>query len=150
MPHRKNRQKVAHIRQESTFSHHLGRPLPLSSIPEPGFQQFRTSSRPRRYCRRTQLPDSVKDFPKECLRHSYFGHLEHHIPRMPHHLGSDLNQLLTQRSERPFLHRLGQYQTPQKITKVVSQSKELKADLIIYKIMTRKPRPVQGVLRTCK
>ncbi len=29
IPCRKNRQKVAHIRQESTFSHRFGRPLPL-------------------------------------------------------------------------------------------------------------------------
>jgi len=54
---------------------------------------------------------------------------------MSDHLGSDLDELLLQRSERPFLHRLGQYQTPHKITKVVSQSEELKADLISHKIM---------------
>jgi len=65
---------------------------------------------------------------------------------MADHLGSYLNQLLTQRSQRPFPHRLWQYQTPQKITKIVSQSKKLKADLIIHKIMARKPRSVQGVL----
>ena len=65
---------------------------------------------------------------------------------MADHLGSDLNQLLTQCSERPLLHRLGQYQSPQKITKVVTQSKELKSDLIIHKIVAGKPCPVQGVL----
>ena len=64
---------------------------------------------------------------------------------MPDDLGSDLDQLLTERSQRPFLHWLWQNQTPQKITKAVSQSKELKTDLIIREIMTRKPRPVQGV-----
>ena len=60
---------------------------------------------------------------------------------MADHLGSNFDQLFTQRSQRPLLHRLGQCQTPQEIAKVVSQSKELKADLIIHKIMARKPVP---------
>ncbi len=37
MPYRKNRQEVAHIRQEPAFSHHSGTPQPLPSIPEAGF-----------------------------------------------------------------------------------------------------------------
>jgi hypothetical protein len=53
------------------FSYYFGTPRALPSIPEPGFQQFHTSSRPRRYCQKTQPPDSVKDFSKECLWHSH-------------------------------------------------------------------------------
>ena len=44
-----------------------------------------------------------------------------------------------------FFIDLGNCQTPQEIIRVVSQSKELKTDLIIHEIMTRKPHPVQGV-----
>ena len=62
------------------------------------------------------------------------------------YLGPDLDELLTQRPQRPLLHRLGQCQTPQEIAEVVGQGEQLKADLIINEIMTRKPRPVQGVL----
>jgi uncharacterized transporter YbjL len=54
----------------------------LPSIPQTGFQQFHTSSRPRRYCQKTQLPDSVKYFPKERLGHSYFCYLKYHVTRM--------------------------------------------------------------------
>jgi hypothetical protein len=64
---------------------------------------------------------------------------------MPDHLGSDLDQLLTERSQRPLLHRLRQYQTPQEIAEVVSQGEQLKSDLIVHEIMTRQPRPFQRV-----
>jgi len=57
--------QVEHLRREATFSYHFGTARPLPSIPEAGFQQFHTSSRPRMYCQKTQLPDSVKDFPKK-------------------------------------------------------------------------------------
>ncbi len=55
---------------------------------------------------------------------------------MPDDLGSDLDQLLTQRSQRPRLHRLGQCQTPQEIAEVVGQGEQLKTDLIVREIMT--------------
>ena len=80
IPCRKNRQKVEHVRPKPAFSHHFGRPPPLPSIPEPDFQQFYTSSRPRGYCQKTQLPDPVKDFPKEYPRNNHFCHLKYHIP----------------------------------------------------------------------
>ena len=34
--------------------------------------------------------------------------MEDDVPRMPDHLGSDLDELLTKRSQRPLLYRLGQ------------------------------------------
>ena len=104
MPCRKNRQKVTHIRQEPAFSHHFGTPPPLPSIPETGFHQVHTSSRPRRYCQKTQLPDSLKDFPKERLRHSHFGHLKYHVAGMADHLGSYLDELVSERSQGSLIH----------------------------------------------
>jgi len=74
----------------------------LPSIPQTGFQQFHTSSRPGKYCQKTQLPDSVKDFPKERLRHSHFGHLEYHLTGMADHLGSCLDELISERSQGPL------------------------------------------------
>jgi hypothetical protein len=71
---------------------------------QPDFLQFHRSSRPRWYCQKTQLSDPVKDFTKKCPWNSYFRHLKDDVPRMPHHLGSNLDQLLTQRPERPLLH----------------------------------------------
>ena len=76
---RKEHQKVKHLRRGPVFSCYFGAPQPLPSIPKTGFQQFHTSSRPRRYCKKTQPPDSGKDFPKERLRHSHFHQPVHRI-----------------------------------------------------------------------
>ncbi len=65
---------------------------------------------------------------------------------MPDHLGSDLDELLTERSQRPFLHWLGQCQTPQGIAQVVGQCEQLKTNLIVHEIMTWQPCPVQCIL----
>ncbi len=59
--------------------------------------------------------------------------------------GSDFDEFLPHGSQRPVLYRLGQRQTPQEVAKIVSQSEELKANLIIHEIMARKPCPLQGV-----
>ena len=75
---------------------------------QPDFLQFHRSSRSSRYCQKTQLPDSAKYFPKKRLRHSHFCHLKYHVARMPDHLGSDLDQLLTQPSQRPLFQRFRQ------------------------------------------
>ena len=71
---------------------------------QPVFQQFQTSSRPRWYCQKTQLPDPVKDFPKEYPRNSHFCHLKYHITRMADHLGSYLDELVSERPKRPMFH----------------------------------------------
>jgi len=138
--------KAKNLLYESSLSNCIGTRLPFTSIPQPGFQQLHTSSRPRRYCQKPQSPDSLKDFPKEYPWNSYLCHLKYHVTRMPDHLGSYLDELVPECPKRPRLHRLGQCQTSQEIAEVVSQSKEMKTHLIIHKIMTRKPRPVQGVL----
>jgi hypothetical protein len=59
-----NTRKVEYLREEPTFSHGFGTPPPSTSIPESGFQQVHTPSRPRRYCQKTQLPDPVQGFPE--------------------------------------------------------------------------------------
>lgn len=46
------------------------------------FLLFYTSSWPRRYCQKTQLPDTVKDFQIENPRHSHFRHMKYHVTRM--------------------------------------------------------------------
>ena len=43
----------------------------------------------------SQPPDTIEDFPKEPLRHGYFGHLKYYIPCMSYDLGSDLDQLIS-------------------------------------------------------
>jgi len=66
-------------RRRPAFSYYFGTPRPLPSIPEPGFQQCHTSSRPRRYCRKTQLRDTIEDFRKKRPRNSHFRHLKCYV-----------------------------------------------------------------------
>lgn len=53
---------------------------------------------------RFSLSDSSKDYAENISRHGDLSHLEHHIPRMPDHVGCNLDQLLTQCSQRARLH----------------------------------------------
>jgi hypothetical protein len=53
---------------------------------------------------KTQLLDSGKDFPKERLRHSHFRHLKYHVAGMADHLGSYLDELVSERSQGPLFH----------------------------------------------
>jgi len=101
---RKNAKRVEHLRREAAFSYYFCTPPPLPSIPEPGFQQYHTSSRPRRYWQKTQLPDSVKYFPKERLRHCHFRDLKYHVTGIVDHFGSYLDELISECPQRPLLH----------------------------------------------
>jgi hypothetical protein len=82
------------LHEESTFPYYIDTPPPFTSVSEPDFEHFQTSSRPRSYCQKTQLPDPVKDFTKKCPRHGHFRHLENDVSGMPDHLGSDLDELI--------------------------------------------------------
>jgi hypothetical protein len=99
----KNANEIKQIRQKVTSFYFFGTPQPLLSIPEPGFQQFHTSSWTHEYCQKPQSPDSVKDFPKEYPRNSYLCHLKYHVTRMANHLGSYLDELVPDRPCRAFV-----------------------------------------------
>jgi hypothetical protein len=43
-------------------------------------------------------------FPERTSSAQQFRHLKYHVTRMPDHLGSNLEQLVSQRLQRPFLH----------------------------------------------
>ena len=77
------------------------------------------------------------------IRNNHLGHLKHEISRVLDDLGSDFDQLLTQPSQRPPPHRLGQCETPQEIAEVVGPSEQLYTDLIVHEVMTRQPGPLQ-------
>jgi len=54
----KNTRTAIYLCKKPTFSCDFGIPPLLASIPEPGFQQFHTSSRPGGYGQKRQLPDT--------------------------------------------------------------------------------------------
>jgi hypothetical protein len=61
------------------------------------FFQHSHSSRPRKFWADRQVPDVTEHFPKEGPPYNYFGHLKHHVPRMPDCPGSDLDELVSER-----------------------------------------------------
>ena len=64
---------------------------------------------------------------------------------MADRLGSYLDELVSERPQRPVLDGLGQCQPPQEVAQVIGQGKKLKPNLIVHKIVARKPCPVQCV-----
>jgi len=56
---------------------------------------------------------------------------------MADHLGSYLDELVSERSQGPLYYRLGQYQTSQEIAEIVSQGKQLKPNLVTGSLLSR-------------
>ncbi len=50
---------------------------------------------------------------------------------MSHNLGSDPDQLLAQRGQRPVLNLLRQRERPEEVAEVISERMELKPDRIV-------------------
>ena len=71
----------------------------------------------------TQPPNAIQDRSEQLPGHGHFGHLERHIPHVVHDLGSDLDQLLPQRRQRPVLHLARQRQPPQEVPQVVGAAR---------------------------
>ena len=87
----------------------------------------------------------LKDFMEQGSQYQNLGHLKGHIASMLDNLGSDLDQLFPHGPQRPIPYGLGQRQPPQKVTEIIGQSEQLKANLIIHEIMAGKPCPLQGI-----
>ena len=103
-----------------------------------------TSRDPRR--RNCQPCNPIKNRGEQSPWHSHFGQLERHVLGVACHLRPDLDELLSQRSERPVLNILRQCQSSQKVRQVVSQGKQLQARLIVLERAAGELRPFDGVL----
>jgi hypothetical protein len=57
-------------------------------------------------------------------------HLEGHIATVADDFGADLDQLLAQAGQRPWLDRLGHRQRPHEVAEVVGERMKLKADRV--------------------
>jgi len=71
----------------------------------------------RRNC---QPCNPIKNRGEQSPWHSHFGHLERHVLGVACHLRPDLDELLSQRSERPVLNILRQCQSSQEVRQVVT------------------------------
>jgi len=73
--------------------------------------------------------------------------VDYDVFRVPRHLGTDLDEFLPQRRQRPMPHWFRQSQPPQKVAQVVRQGKQLQPRLIVFERAAGELRPFDGVLR---
>ncbi len=52
----------------------------------------------------SQIINQAQDFLEQAPRHRHLGQLERDVPAMADHLSTDLDQLLSQRGQRPVFH----------------------------------------------
>ena len=64
---------------------------------------------------------------------------------MAYYLCPNLDQFFPQRRQRPVTHRPWQYRLTKKVSQVVRQDEQLQPHLIINKIVTGQPRPLDRV-----
>src|SRR5205085_1463827 len=76
--------------------------------------------------RQPQPADPLQNRPEQLAGHRHLRQLEDDVLGVCHHLGPDLDQLLTQCREGPALDRLQQYQLPKEVGQVVRQGEQLK------------------------
>ncbi len=82
----------------------------------------------------SQTIDQPQDFLEQAPRYRHFGQLERDVPAMVDDLGSDLDQLLPQRGQRPVLHFLRQSQCPHKVGEIIGQDMELKPNGVVVEL----------------
>ena len=82
----------------------------------------------------SQVINQGQDFLEQLPRHRNLGQLEGDVPAMTDDLGSNLDQLLPQRRQRPMLHLFRQSQRPHEVGKIVGQGMELKPDGVVAEL----------------
>ncbi len=121
------------------------RPLTLNSNHQL-FVRSRASATPQQRRWHAEALDAFQDRCEQFPRDRHLGHLEDHVPRVRHYLGSDLDQLLSQCGQRPVLYRPRQRQPTQEVSEGVRQGEELKPCLVVPEVPARQPRPLDRVL----
>lgn len=76
---------------------------------------------------------------------SHFGQLEHDLARVAHDAGTDLDQTGLNACEGPVSDFVWQLSALQEVAKAVSQSMELKPDLVAGEPLARQARPVDCI-----
>ena len=71
--------------------------------------------------------DESEDFPEQVPRHRQFCQVESNIPSVADDLGTNLDQILPQRGQRPVLDLLWQSQRPHEVGEIVGQGVKLQA-----------------------
>ncbi len=85
----------------------------------------------RRIRWRPEFGDQPQEIGKQHPRHGYLSHLEDNIAAMADDLGSNLDQFLPQRGQRPVLNFLRQGQRAHEVAQIVRQCVKLKPNLVV-------------------
>jgi len=80
------------------------------------------------------------------MGHGYLRQLEHDALGVRYHLGTNLDQLLSQRPQPPALDWLGQYQLPKKVAQVVGQGEQLQPRRMVLEPPARQLGPLHCIL----
>jgi hypothetical protein len=107
----------------------------------------------RSSCKRGRCPQP-QDVGEQLSRHRDLGHLERNVAVRAHHLRADLDQLLTQAGQRPWLRRLGCRQRPHEIAQVVGRAWSWRRTALAEKVLRetrgKSPRrPANAGLTRC-
>ena len=79
----------------------------------------------------SQTIDPPQDFPKQVPRRGNLGQSERDIAAMTDNLGTDLDQLLPQRGQRPVFHFLRQRKRAHEVGRIVGQRMKLEMNLVV-------------------
>ena len=71
--------------------------------------------------------------------------LECRVPCVANHLGTDLDEFLFERRERPLADSIGERQSPEEVREVAGKNEQLEPDLVVFNIVAGETRPIQGV-----
>ena len=79
----------------------------------------------------SQVINQAQDSSEQLPRHRHLGQLERDVPAMADDLGSNFDQLLPQRGQRPVFHLLRQRKCPHEVAQIVGQGVKLKPNLVV-------------------
>ena len=117
-------------------------PVPCSSIPpERAWRTGRTQSG-----RILKSADPLEDRSEELSGHDDFRKLDRHVLGVPGDLGTDLDELLLQRGQRPLSHALWKCQPAEEVPEVVRQGEELQTSVVCPEGLAGEPSPPDGIL----
>ena len=117
-------------------------PVRSSSIPPEGaWLTGRTQSG-----RLAKSADPFEDRSEELSGHGDFRKLERHVLGVPGGLGTDLDELLLQRGQRPLPHALWKCQPAEEVPEVVRQGEELQTSVVCPEGLAGEPSPPDGIL----
>lgn len=90
--------------------------------------------------------DPLEDRSEELSGHGDFRKLERHVLGVPGDLGTDLDEILLQRGQRPLPHALWKCQPVEEVPEVLCQGEELQTSVVCPEGLAGEPNPPDGIV----